>query len=69
MSGERARSAPLRVAIIQSRRGLTAPGIFAQETAEVQAEGIPTYNRAEKMAEALVALDRYRLLAERRAAP
>jgi acyl-CoA synthetase (NDP forming) len=38
---------------------LTAPAMFAEEMARVQAEGVPTYNRAEKMAHALVSLTRY----------
>jgi len=37
---------------------LTAPSMLAQEMAEMQAEGVPTYNRAEKTASALVALTR-----------
>lgn len=48
---------------------LTAPGIFAQEMADAQAEGVIVYNSAEKTAKALVALERYRLIAESRAAP
>jgi len=41
---------------------LTAPGLFAAEMADAQAEGVVAYNRAEKMAGALVALTRHLLL-------
>ena len=37
---------------------LTAPAMFAQEMAGIQAEGVPTYNRAEKTASAIIALTR-----------
>lgn len=45
---------------------LTAPALFAGEMARAQAEGVITYNRAEKTASALVALTR-RLETRRRA--
>lgn len=38
---------------------LTAPAIFAQEMVDIQAEGVVTFNRAEKTANALVALTRH----------
>jgi acyl-CoA synthetase (NDP forming) len=43
---------------------LTAPAAFAQEMAGIQAEGVVTFNRAEKTASALVALTRHHLLME-----
>jgi acetyltransferase len=43
---------------------LTTPALFAQELADVQAQGVPAYSTPEKMGAALVALDRFRAFSD-----
>lgn len=45
---------------------LTAPAIFASEMTDAQSEGVVTFNRAEKMASALIALTRWHSLSRGR---